>query len=419
MRILFVSHYFPPEVNAPAYRTFDHAREWVKAGHEVTILTCVPNHPAGRIFAGYRNRFVQTETVEGLRVVRVWTFATPNEGILKRTLNHLAFMLMALLVAPFLGRADVVVTTTPQFFNGLAGVVLRWTKWAPWVLEVRDLWPESIVAVGALRARWLIAILEALERFMYRRADHIVVVTRAFAEVIAANGIARARITYVPNGIDPALFAQERAAAAPLAARLGLEGKVVATYAGTLGMAHGLETLLEAAGRLRARSDIHVLIVGDGAARAGLEQRIAAEALANVTMLGTQPKAMMPGIWALSAIGLVLLRPEPLFRTVLPSKMFEIMGTARPIILGVAGESAEVLREADAGIAIPAGDAAALAAAIAHLADRPDERARMGESGARHVRERFDRRVLAAEMLAVLMSLRHPAARPAVAAGGG
>ena len=157
MRVLFLSHYFPPEVNAPATRTFEHCREWVRAGHEVTVVTCAPNHPRGEVYPGYRNRLWSTEERDGIRVVRLWTYIAANEGFAKRTLNYVSYMLSAIIAAFFLPKADAVISTSPQFFNGLAGYPVGLIKRAPWFLEIRDLWPESILSVGAIKnpTTWL------------------------------------------------------------------------------------------------------------------------------------------------------------------------------------------------------------------------------------------------------------------------
>lgn len=184
MHILFLSHYFPPEVNAPASRTFEHCRQWVRDGHRVTVVTCAPNHPRGNVYPGYRNALYAREEKEGVTVIRVWTYITANEGFLKRTLNYVSYLVAATLAAPFLPKVDVIISTSPQFFNGLAGYVVSRVKRTPWVLEIRDLWPESILAVGAIRNRTVIRALEWLELFAYRKADRIVPVTDAFQRYI-------------------------------------------------------------------------------------------------------------------------------------------------------------------------------------------------------------------------------------------
>jgi len=403
MRILFLSHYFPPEVNAPASRTYEHCREWAAEGHEVTVVTCTPNHPAGQVYPGYANRFWQTETKDGIRVVRLWTYVTPNEGFFKRSANYLFYMVMATLAAPFLPRADVVLSTSPQFFNGLAGFFVAAIKRAPWVLEIRDLWPESIVAVGAVRSRPLIRLLEAMERFAYLRADRIVAVTDSFAEHIARRGVDRRKVEVIKNGVDLSLF-QPMCRDVGLAQKLGLDGKFVAAYVGTHGMAHGLDVILDAAELLRDRNDLAFLMVGDGAEKARLVQKRNAMQLDNVIMLGQQGKDVMPALWAASDVGLVLLRRKDLFKTVIPSKMFEIMAMKKPIVLGVEGESQRIVEAAGCGICIEPENARQLADALMDLSTDSSKSLDMGARGSRFVVENFNRTTLAHRFLAILQT---------------
>jgi glycosyltransferase involved in cell wall biosynthesis len=404
MKVLFLSHYFPPEVNAPASRTYEHCREWVRSGHQVTVVTCAPNHPRGVVYPGYCNRLWQRETREGIDIVRVGTYITANEGFLRRSVGYISFLIACVCAAPFLPRADVLVTTSPQFFNGLAGYPVRLIKRIPWVLEIRDLWPESVLAVGAVRNRLLIRLLSALELFAYRSCDHIVPVTEAFRRYILGRGIAADKISVVRNGVDLGFYDGDDADPRALRASLGLEGKFVVSYVGTHGMAHGLETVLEAAARLREHPHIAFLLVGDGAERRRLLAMRDQQGLGNVTMLEQQPKECMPQIWALSDASLVLLRKLPLFETVIPSKIFESMAMRKPIILGVNGEAREIVTEAQAGLVVEPENSASLAAAVLQLAQDPVLTRRLGENGRRHVAAHFDRRVLARRFESVLLA---------------
>ncbi|MBM4384842.1 MAG: glycosyltransferase family 4 protein [Deltaproteobacteria bacterium] len=251
MRVLFITHYYPPEVNAPANRVHEHARVWARDGHDVTVITGVPNHPRGELFAGYANRWLQEERIEGVRVIRTWMYVTANEGFVKRTANYVLFMLTAVLASFRAERPDVVVATSQQFFFFIAGAVVAALKRRPFVLEVRDLWPESIVALGQLeRGSLAVRMLEAVERWLYRRARGVVVVTRAFAQHIAARGVPEQRIALVYNGIDESWT--PRAATPALLARHGIGGTFRVGYVGTLGLAHGLVTVLDAAELRRA-----------------------------------------------------------------------------------------------------------------------------------------------------------------------
>lgn len=404
MKILVLTHYYPPEVNAPASRLSEHARVWAQAGHEVTVVTCVPNHPTGRAYPGYRNRLWQEEARDGVRVIRLWTWLAANEGFLPRISNYVSYLLSVFLWMWRLPKADVVLSTSPQFFCGLAGWLLK-RKRRPWVLEIRDLWPESIVTVGAMKRGAAIKLLEAIERFAYRQADLVVSVTDGFVPHIRERRGERP-IAVVKNGVDLTTFTTPDAAAeAEFRAAHGLSGKFVAAYVGTHGMAHKLDTVLEAAELLRDRSDIAFLLVGDGAERERLVGEVAARGLSNVVMLAQQPKSAMPGIWAASDAALVLLRRVDTFKTVIPSKMFEAMAMACPMVLGVEGEAMALMEAGGAGIAITPESAQELAAAVTRLADDPAVAAQLGDSGRSFVAREFDRRVLAERLLGEMQAL--------------
>lgn len=404
MRILFLTHYFPPEVNAPASRTFEHCRTWVDHGHEVTVFTNVPNHPAGRIYPGYRNRPWQREDRAGVGVVRTLTIPAPNRGVVLRSLNYVFYALMAVLAAPFLPRTDVVVSTSPQFFCGLAGYLVSRIKRVPWVLEIRDLWPESVTTVGAMERGAVIQLLEGLEHFAYRKADRIISVTDSFVPRIAASCGDPGKIHVVKNGVDLEFFRPDHDGGA-LAREIGVAGRFVAAYVGTHGMAHGLDVILDAAVLLRERRDIVFVMAGDGAERERLMRRRDELALDNVLILGQMPKQRVADLWAITDASLVLLRNQPLFDMVLPSKIFEAMGMARPIVLGVRGESARLVAASGGGVLVEPENAAALAAAVTHLADDRDAARSMGAAGRRYVAEHFDRRRLAGDLEQVLAGL--------------
>jgi glycosyltransferase involved in cell wall biosynthesis len=405
VRILFLSHYFPPEVNAPASRTFEHCRVWAQTGHEAFVVTNVPNHPAGRIYPGYRNALAQSETVADIKVYRLLTFLAANRGIVRRSFSYFFYLVMSVLAAPFLPRVDIVVSTSPQFFCGLAGFFVSRIKRVPWVLEIRDLWPESIMAVGAvsrsLTLRWLVW----LANFAYRKADLILCVTDSFKTAIMAEGIPGEKIAVIKNGVDLEFFSPERSLG-PEAGRIpGLEntqGKFVLSYVGTHGMAHGLDTVLKAAELLRDEPNVLFLLVGDGAERENLLKQRDIMRLDNVVFLDQQPKTRMPAVWAVTDVSLVVLKDQPLFRTVIPSKIFESMAMMKPVILGVRGESKALLEESGAGICIQPESPAQLARAVRRLYADPDERRKMGLAGRSFVERNFDRKELAARYAELL-----------------
>ena len=416
MRILFFTHYYPPEVNAPASRTSEHCRAWAQAGAEVTVVTCAPNHPNGKVYPGYRNKLWQSETRDGVKIVRLWTWLAANEGFLSRILNYVSYLVAALLALPFLPRADVIVTTSPQFFCGMVGLFARPIKRAPWVLEIRDLWPESIVAVGAMKKGFAIRLLEWLEGFAYRQADAIVSLTRGFVPHIAARCGDPSKIAVFMNGADLSAFSKS-GDGDEVKRELGLVGKFVAAYVGTHGMAHGLGTILDAAELLRREPRFAFLMVGGGAEEARLRAERDARKLDNVVMLGQRPKAEMPALWSATDASLILLKRSDTFKTVYPSKMSEAMAMQCPVILGVEGEAKEVLEAAGAGIAITPESAEELAAAMRRLADDPELAAGFGRAGRAYADQNLDRAKVAARFLSLLRDVaeRKPIGETAVA----
>jgi len=404
VRILALSHYYPPEVNAPASRLSEHARIWREAGHEVTVVTCAPNHPAGQLYPGYRNRLWQEETVDGIRVIRLWTYLAANEGFLPRIANYLTYLFSVLVWMWRLPRADIVMSTSPQFFCGLAGWFLKRDK-RPWVLEIRDLWPESIVTVGAMKRGAVIRAIEKVEAFAYRKADLVVSVTDGFVPHIRAHR-AKGPIAVIKNGVDLSRFASDPAAADAFRAEHGLTGKFVASYVGTHGMAHGLQAVIAAAERLRGRNDIAFLMVGGGAQRETIKTIRDAKGLTNIVMLDQLPKAAMPAVLGASDAALVLLKRVDTFKTVIPSKMFEAMALGVPMILGVEGEAKALMEAGGAGIAITPEDDAELATAILRLADDRALGRQIGASARAFVRAQFDRESLAHAYLAEFEALR-------------
>ena len=401
MHILFLTDNFPPEANAPASRTHEHCRAWVQAGHQVTVVTCAPNFPKGEVFAGYRNAWRHEETIDGIRVVRVWSYITANEGFARRILDYLSFMATASLAGPFVADVDVVVGTSPQFFTACAACFVGAVKRRPWVFELRDLWPESIRAVGAMRDSWLLRALERLELFLYRSAALIVSVTHSFRGNLTSRGIDAAKVAVVTNGVDIARFSP-RPKDEALVRSLGLEGKFVAGYVGTHGMAHALETLLDAAVLLRDTPDVRILLLGDGARKDVLVARARELGVdGNVLFVDSVPKSEVARYWSLLDVSIIHLRRTPLFETVIPSKLFECMGMGIPVLHGVAGESAAIVEREGAGWVFQPEDAGALAALVRRVRADPAMLAACRER-CLAAAGRYDRRALALAMLGEL-----------------
>ena len=406
MHILFLTDNFPPESNAPASRTFEHCREWVRAGHQVTVITCAPNFPKGKVFDGYRNRLWQQEVMSGIRVIRVWSYITANEGFVKRILDYQSFMLSATLAAPFVRGVDVVVGTSPQFFTACAAYFVSRIKRIPFVFELRDMWPESIKAVGAMKDSAVIRVLERIEMFLYRKAARIVTVTHAFKDTLIRRGIDGNKIDVVTNGVDLSHFSPQ-AKDVQLLAQHGLDGKFVAGYIGTHGMAHALETLLEAAQMLQKTPDaqnIRLLFLGDGARKAELAKQAQAMGLGNVLFLDAVSKDQVKRYWSVLDVAVIHLRKTELFTTVIPSKLFECMGMGLPVLHGVAGESAAIVLREKVGAVFESENAQQLVEGLLYMRDQPDAYAGYQQNGL-EAATRYDRQHLATKMLQVFKNL--------------
>ena len=406
MKLVFFSHYFPPEGNAPASRTYEHCKRWVAAGHEVTVITCAPNVPNGVVYEGYRNKiWPQRETVDGIQVIRTWTYVAANAGGVKRIFNYLSYMVSAVLTFIFFARRpDVIIATSPQLFCGWAGIVASWAKWCPFILEVRDIWPESIVTVGAMKPGMSLRFLEMIERWMYRSANHIVAVGNGYRDNIISKVDCSDRISVVTNGVDSELFSPQEASA-EFRSQHGLGDKFVCSYVGTIGMAHGLSVVVRAAKRLEAmqRDDIVFCLVGDGASRRALEKEMKAAGVDDrIRLTGRMPKSEMPAVLASSNCLLVHLKKTDLFQTVIPSKIFEAMAMKRPLIMGVQGESANIVAASGSGIQIEPENDEQLVDAIIKLRDSPELYEQLCSSGRDFVVENYLRETLANKMLSII-----------------
>lgn len=393
MHIVLITHYFPPEVNAPAQRAYDHARAWVEAGHDVTIVTACPSHPYGDIYDGYENR-TQEVTVDGIRVLRLKTTLGPNSGFAKRAINYASFLLATTLNRHRVGKADVVISTSPHFLSGLAGFPVSRLSAAKWVFEVRDIWPESIVAVGAARPGLVVKGLGLLADWAYRTCDRIVSVSPAFSDHFDQRGVPNNKVSVIPNGIATDLEPIDATwDEFPQLARL--QGRFVAAYIGTFGMAHSTMTIVEAADQLREQPEIGFLLVGSGAENEVLRRRVAELKLPNLIVLDQQPRSEVLKLWGLVDASIVHLKDQPTFRSVIPTKMLEGMAMGKPIIIGVPGQAQSIVEEAGGGIAFQPEDASDLARAVSELAADKQRACRLAEAGRTFVQKAFDRQKMA------------------------
>jgi glycosyltransferase involved in cell wall biosynthesis len=405
MRIAYVCHYFVPEPAAPAARVHEFARAWVQAGHQVDVVTTFPNHPVGRIPREYRGRLQSTEWIDGIRVLRCWLYAVPNRGIGRRGLDHLSFMLTALLFGlPRLREVDVVIASSPTLFSALSAWLMARVKRVPFVLEVRDLWPEAIVDLGLMRRGSLsVRVLESLARFLYREAARVVVVTNAFADRLGVQGVPRSKLAVIPNGADTHLFTPGQDGQAVRAA-LQLDGRFVVAYVGSHGLSHGLGAVLDAA---EARPEVTFLLVGDGADRDRLVAERDRRDLRNVIMRQSVSKAEVPGVYAAADACLVPLRDVPIFETFVPSKLFEVLAAGRPVIGAVRGEARDILNRSGGALVVDPERGDQIVEAIDRLQGDAALRADLAQHGRAFAQQQYDRDMLARRYLDLLQGVVH------------
>lgn len=404
MRILWISQWFPPDLGALPARLTEMAREWAARGHEVTVVAAFPHHPLGVIPEAYRGRWVVEERFGDIRVIRCRLWALPNRKMWQRTLCQLSFAATSVVLAlakP--ARPDAVIVSSPPFFTGIAGILFSRLRRAPFVFEVRDLWPEVFAATGVLSRGAVFRLLEGLEKFFYGAARRIVVVTNSFRDDLVRRGVQDSKLAVIPNGADLAFYAPGPGSE-ELRRQLGGEGKFLATYVGTHGLATGLTQVLDTAEALRQDPRFAFAFVGEGAERAALIEESRRRGLANTVFHPALPKERMPELYASSDACIVCLRPLPLFAKFIPSKLFEILACGRPLVAALAGEAAEIVRGAGGKVVAP-GDGPAIAQALREIHESPGLRREMELSGRRFVAEHFDRRDLARRYLDVLRAL--------------
>jgi glycosyltransferase involved in cell wall biosynthesis len=377
----------------------------VRRGHRVTVLTTLPNYPSGVVPPDYREGQHRREVRDGVTVIRVWSYIRPNRGFLSRILAQLSFGCLA----PFLGgravgQPDVIIIESPPLFDAIAGRILARWKRCPYIFTVADIWPESAVQLGVLRHRLLIWLAERLEWSTYRQAGAVWSVTQGIRQILLRRGLPAENVFLLPNGVDTAKFRPRARAAAR--AELGWDHRFTILYAGTIGLAQGLEILLDAADLLREHADIGFVLIGEGAAKAGLAAKAERRHLRNVSFLDAEPHDRMPVFLSAADTCLVALRKVPLFEGALPSKMYEAMACARPILLAVDGEASQLVAEdASAAIHVDPENAQQLARAILTLHDQPDLAHQLGQHGRSFVEAHFDRDALTQSLEARLDAL--------------
>ncbi|PPR11102.1 MAG: D-inositol-3-phosphate glycosyltransferase [Alphaproteobacteria bacterium MarineAlpha11_Bin1] len=400
MKILFLTENFPPETNAAATRVYERALYWIREGHSVTIITSAPNFPEGKLFVGYANRWRQCEDMGGIRVVRVKTYIAANKGVFWRTLDFISFMISAFIAGLFEKRPDVICSTSPQFFAAVSGWLLSVFRRRPFVFELGDLWPASIVAVGAMKRSLPLRLIEKLELYLYQNSAAVAALTYSFKRNLVSRGIKATKIQVVRNGVDVSRYST-RPRHAGLATEHDLTEKFVLGYVGTHGMAHALDRVIDAINLLKDDDEIRFLFAGAGAAREELVKQAEQLGLSNIVFLPMQPKDRMPDVWSLCDVALIHLKNDPTFAEVIPSKIFEAMAMGLPLLISAPeGEATEIVALENAGIITPPEDPEALADAVLALRNDDDKRRNFAKN-ALAAAPKYSREKQAAEMIQV------------------
>jgi glycosyltransferase involved in cell wall biosynthesis len=403
MRILYLTQYFPPEMGAPQARIPELMSQMIELGHSVTILTAMPNYPLGKVFPDYRGRLTARESYQGMEVLRTWIDPTLSLGFVRRTVSQLSFAFSSALCGPFLtGRHDVMMVESPPLVLALSAMWLKRLLRTPYVAVVADLWPDVAIDTGMLRNGAAIRIAKWMERALYRDALAVITQTPGQAEVISAR-CPGTRALVVSGGVDSGKFSPGLRSS-EVRREFGVEDRIGVVFSGLHGFAQGLDVVIDAAVRLRDRPDIRFVMIGDGAVKADLVRRARTLGLTNIGFHDPIPRARMPAILASMDIALAPLR-EGVPKATIPTKLYEAMASGLPVVTAAEGEASDLVRGAEVGAAVAPGAADDFAAAVRQLADDPDRRRLCGERALRLVRERFDRRHIAAVLHAFLMDV--------------
>lgn len=405
MKLLFISQYYSPEVGAGSARVTGFAENLVRFGHSVTVITGFPNYPPGVVYPGYNGRPFLNESINGVKVLRTWLFTSGKKTKAGRVLTYLTFALSATIRALLMkGDFDVIFVSSPPLFVGLPALAMSKVKNIPYIFDVRDLWPEMAILLGELREESIAArLVIRLEKTLYSSARKISVVTPGKREKLLRSGVPEDKVFELSNGVDD--YFVELPDELIRRVDLGfLDQDFIVTYAGTIGLAQGLEILVDAADRLRSNPRIKFLIVGEGVQKQALMDRVSQARLDTVRFLPLQPKRAMPSLLRISDIAFVPLKSDELTDSV-PSKLYEYLGVGCPVILAAHGDSCELVRKAEGGIIIEPGNVEQLVETLIYLSEHPGHAAQYGENGRAHVRRKYLRSRLAKTLEVQLLEM--------------
>ncbi len=401
MKLLFLTDNFPPETNAPARRTHEHCREWVKKGVEVTVITTAPNFPFGKVYKGYKNKFYQTEIIDGIKVIRVWSYMTQNQGVFLRVLDFLSFSITSFWVGLFV-KTDLIVATSPQFFTAISGYFLSVFKRRPWVMEIRDLWPVFIDALGIISKKAILyKMLESAEMLLYKKSTSIIVVTDSFKKNLVERNIPSEKIAVFKNGVVSDFFTPQEKNI-ELIKKLKLENKFIVGYIGTFGLAHQLDFILDCAKKIK--EDIYFVFVGSGAEQVNLYNKKENEKIDNVIFLPPVEKSEIKKYISIIDVALVNLKKTDTFKTVIPSKIFENAAMQKPILLGLEGESKEIIEKYKCGLCFEPENEKDFIEKLYLIKEKTQKNEY--QEGCKKLAQEFDRKKIALEMLSFLREYR-------------
>ena len=399
MRILFITDNFPPECNAPATRTYEHINLWQKENNvKITVITCFPNFPRGKLFKGYKNQLLKIEKINSIKIIRVWTYISKNEGTIKRIIDYVSFAVTSSVAGLFL-KPDIIIGTSPQFFTIFAAYFLARIKNIPWIFELRDLWPESINTVKAIKNKSILSILEKIEIFFYKNCTKIIAVTQSFKKDLINRGINHSKIEVVENGVNLENFTIKNT----FKKNLNLRNKFIIGYIGTIGMAHGIEFIVNSIPNIKIKN-IHFLIIGDGSRVGKIKDIANKKSINNITIMKAVPRNEILGIYSQIDVALVNLNKSDSFKKVIPSKIFEAAACEKPILLGVEGESERIIKKFNAGICFKPENSTSFETAIKKIRDSKNYK--KYQHGCKKLAAKYSREVLAKKMFSIIKDIK-------------
>lgn len=405
LKITIITEFFPPEIGAGSTRAYEHSKNWVQLGAEVTVITGFPDYPDGIIPDEYRGHRFLKEKMDGINIIRTYTVPAPNKGFSKRVISFFSFLISSIIQGTWaMGKQDLIISTSPPFFVGIAGYIISRIKRIPFIFEIRDLWPESVVQLGQLKNKIIISLLEKIELILYKKADLIITVTESFVDYIHAKGITREKIKVIKNGVNLDIY-YPKIPQSELINKLGLNNKFVVAYIGTIGLSHAIDMVISTAEKLKTTKEIVFLLIGEGAEKDKLVKQAERLKLNNVIFLPKIPREDLSNYYSITDVLLVPLRNLKVFRTVIPSKIFEIMAVQKPIIISVDGEAREIINKANSGIYSEPENFNMLADKILVLKNNPELRRKLAENGRKFVEEKFNRKELANRYIQILRNL--------------